>query len=807
MQKFNLYINLICKAISVNKRAVNKNNTNKPKKKKKLVKIIISTIFILIFVPIIIFLILYYLLASSVPNIVSLKDYHPKEVNYVYSSSGKLVGYLGSVNREVVPFSDIPLQVREAFLAAEDKNFYNQGPLDYKAIARAFVVNLMAGHIVEGGSTITQQVAKTLLVPYERTYIWKLREAILAYRIADNLSKNDILDIYLNQIYLGNNAYGIQAASLTYFGVPVWKLNLAQAAMLGGLPQAPSFLDPYIHYKDAKRRQKYVLDQMANDGFITKAQAKTAYDTKLVFHNFFKYYGVAPYYLAYIKQDIINKYGKAVYKEGGLKIYAALSARAQRYADEAVKSGLTKLSHEYGYTGPVEKLSYGEMLNKINDEKGRINYLYKGGIYKGFVTGASKNGQTAYISVGKFRGILPVSNMKWASHFQRYVYYTYRTINNVNQALKPGYEILVKFDGYVDNKTPVFSLEEKDVIEGALTSIDPQNGFVKAMVGGYSFSQTQFNRALYSKRQTGSAFKPIVYAEALTLGWTPSSIINNTPVIYPTGVPGKYYKPHNFSRRFTGPTTLIIGLAHSIDVIAVKLLQKVGVGKVAHLANKMGIRHVVKNLTMALGSSSVRLIDLTDAYTTFANGGKECKPVFVIKILTPSGKSLYNYKSECNQVLSPQVAYVLTNMLERVITNGTGVTISNIRNITPYVAGKTGSSSQYRDGVFMGYTSSLVTGVWTGLDDFHSMGRFMVGAITAAPIWDAYMSKALKIYPPGAFAIPKGVVFAEINPHTGLIAGSSYADPVLMPYVAGTEPTTVKKQKKIKNPQSFFGLF
>ncbi|MDA8157632.1 MAG: PBP1A family penicillin-binding protein [Deltaproteobacteria bacterium] len=791
-----------------NDKSASGNNSNKPKKgKNKLVKIIFAGLFILIFTPVIIFTVLYYLLASSVPNIVSLKDYHPKEVNYVYSSSGKLVGYLGSVNREVVPFSDIPLQVREAFLAAEDKNFYNQGPLDYKAIARAFIVNLMAGHIVEGGSTITQQVAKTLLVPYERSYVWKLREAILAYRIADNLSKNDILDIYLNQIYLGNNAYGIQAASLTYFGVPVWKLNLAQAAMLGGLPQAPSFLDPYIHLKDAKRRQKYVLEQMANDGFITKAQAETAYGTKLVFHNFFKYYGVAPYYLAYIKQDIINKYGKPVYKEGGLRIYAALSARAQRYADKAVKTGLTKLSHEYGYTGPLKELSYGEMRNKINEEKGLINYLYEGGIYKGFVTGISKGGRTAFVSVGKFRGVLPVSNMKWASRFQRYVYFTYRTIGNVGQVLKPGYEILVKFDGYVNNRTPVFSLEEKNVIEGALISIDPKNGFVKAMVGGYSFSQTQFNRALYAKRQTGSAFKPIVYAEALTLGYTPSSIINNTPVIYPTGVPGKYYKPHNFSRRFTGPTTLLIGLAHSIDVVAVKLLQKVGVDKVANLADEMGIHHVVKNLTMALGSSSVRLIDLTDAYTAFANGGKECKPVFIIKILTPGGKSLYDYKPECRQVLSPQVAYVLTNMLERVITNGTGVTISNIRNITPYVAGKTGSSSQYRDGIFMGYTSSLVTGVWTGRDDFHSMGRFMVGAITAAPIWDSYMSKALDIYPPQAFAIPKGVVFAEINPHTGLIADSSYKDPVLMPYVEGTEPTAVKKKKKIKNPQSFFGLF
>ncbi len=792
----------------VNSRTDNKNSTNKPKKKKKkLVKIILFLLFIIIFTPPVVLAILYYLLASSVPNIISLKDYHPKEVNYVYSSSGKLIGYLGSVNREVVPFSDIPLQVREAFLAAEDKNFYNQGPLDYKAIARAFAVNLMSRHIVEGGSTITQQVAKTLLVPYQRSYIWKLREAILAYRIAGNLSKNDILDIYLNQIYLGNNAYGVEAASLTYFGVPVWKLDLAQSAMLGGLPQAPSFLDPYINFKDAKRRQKYVLDRMADDGFITKEQAEAAYAEELAFRNFFQYYGIAPYYIAYIKQDIINKYGKAVYKEGGLRIYAALSARAQKFADKAVKAGLTKLSHEYGYTGPIKKLSYGEMQRKIGDEKKIINYLYEGGVYKGFVTGISKDGRTAYVSVGRYSGILPVSNMSWASKFQRYVYFAYRTVNDANQVLKPGYEILVKFDGYGAGRTPIFSLEEKNVIEGALISIDPKNGYVRAMVGGSSFSQTQFNRALYAKRQTGSAFKPIVYAEALALGYTPSSIINNTPVIYPTGVPGKYYKPHNFSRRFTGPTTLLVGLAHSIDVVAVKLLQKVGVDNVSRLAGEMGIHHVVKNLTMALGSSSVRLVDLTDAYTSFANGGKECRPVFIIKILTPGGKSLYKYKPVCKQVLSPQVAYVLTNMLERVITNGTGATVSKIRNITPYIAGKTGSSSEYRDGIFMGYTSSLVTGVWTGLDDFHSMGRFMVGAITAAPIWDAYMSKALDIYPPEAFVIPKGIVFAEINPHTGMIADSSYKDPVLMPYVEGTEPVLTKKREKIKNPQSFFGMF
>lgn len=783
-------------------------NNNTPKiAKKKLLKIIVAAIFFLMVTPVIILIALYFLLSSTVPNIVSLKSYHPHQVNYIYSSGEKLIGYSGDVNRVVVSFSDIPMQVREAFLAAEDKNFYNQGPIDYKAIARAFVINIMAGRIVEGGSTITQQVAKTLLVPYERSYIWKLREAILAYRIADHLSKNDILDIYLNQIYLGNNAYGIEAASLTYFGVPVWQLNLAQAAMLGGLPQAPSFLDPYIHYKDTKRRQKYVLDQMAKDGFITGAEAVNAYNTKLVFHNYFKYYGIASYYLAFIKQKIVNKYGLAVYNEGGLSIYTALSAKAQKYADTAVKSGLLKLSHEYGYTGPLKKFSYHDMTEEIDKAKGLIKHLLVGGIYKGIVAWIPPSGQFADVAVGKFKGIIPIDNMRWASKFKRYVFYGKRRINSVNQALKPGYEILVKFEGYDKNHTPVFSLEEKNVIEGALISIDPKNGYVRAMVGGHNFNKTQFNRALNAKRQTGSAFKPIVYAEALMQGYTPSSIINNTPAIYPTGILGKYYKPQNFSRKFTGPTTLLVGLAQSIDVVAVKLLKKIGVDKVARLAGKLGIKHVVKNLTMALGSSSVRLVNLTNAYTSFANGGKICKPVFIVKILTPGGKILYQNKPECKQILTPQVAYVLTNMLERVITYGTGATVSRIRKITPYVAGKTGSSSQYRDGLFVGYTSSLVTGVWTGLDNFHSMGRFMVGAVTAAPIWDYYMSKALNIYPPKAFKIPTGVVFAEINPYTGLIASSSYKDPIFMPYVSGTEPTLSVKQKKIKSPQSFFKLF
>ncbi len=783
-------------------------NKNKPKQtKKKLLKIMAAGIFFLIFTPVIILVILYFLLSYTVPNIVSLKSYNPQQVNYIYSSNEKLIGYSGNVNRVVVLFSDIPLQVREAFLAAEDKNFYNQGPIDYKAIARAFVINIMAGRIVEGGSTITQQVAKTLLIPYKRSYIWKLREAILAYRIANHLSKNDILDIYLNQIYLGNNAYGIEAASLTYFGVPVWSLNLAQAAILGGLPQAPSFLDPYINYKDAKRRQKYVLGQMMKDGFITKTQELNAYNAKLIFHNYFKYYGVAPYYLAFIKQKIVSKYGLAVYKEGGLKIYTALNAKAQKYADDAVKTGLVKLSHEYGYTGPLKKLSYHDMIKAIDKSKVLIKHLIIGSLYNGIVTWIPPNGQFADITVGKFKGIIPLSNMRWASKFKRYVYYINRRISNVSQALKPGYEILVKFKGYSDNHKPIFSLEEKNIVEGALISIDPKNGYVRAMVGGHNFQKTQFNRALYAKRQTGSAFKPIVYAEALMQGYTPSSIINNTPAIYPTGISGKYYKPQNFSRQFTGPTTLLVGLAQSIDVVAVKLLKKVGVGKVAHLANALGIQHVVRNLTMALGSSSVRLVNLTNAYTSFANGGKVCKPIFIIKILTPGGKELYHGKPECKQVLTPQVAYVLTNMLERVITHGTGVTVSKIRKITSYVAGKTGSSSQYKDGVFVGYTSSLVTGVWTGLDNFQSMGRFMVGAVTAAPIWDFYMSKALAIYSPSAFKIPKGVVFAEINPYTGLIANSGYKDPILMPYISGTEPTLSIKQKKIKSPQSFFKLF
>ncbi len=778
----------------------------KAKKKKRKIKFILLAVFGVILTPFVILGILYFMLASTVPNIVSFKDYHPAQINYIYSASGKLVGYLGPVNREVVPFSEIPVQVREAFLAAEDKNFYNQGPLDFKAILRAFVVNLMAGRIVEGGSTITQQVAKTILTPYQRTYIWKLREAILAYRIAGHLSKNDILGIYLNQIYLGSNAYGVQAASLTYFGIPVWKLNLAEASMLGGLPQAPSFLDPYLHYKDARRRQRYVLEQMVGDGFITQAQAVKAYNTKLVFNDYFRYYGVAPYYLAFIKQFIINKYGRRIYKEGGLRIYSALSARAQKYADKAVKSGLNTLNHHYGYTGPLKALSYAQMKVAINKEKDAVNSLYAGHMYKGFVTYIAPDGSYADIAVGKFLGVLPVSNMRWASKFQRYVYFAYRQISSVSQALNPGYEILVKFDGYGKNHIPIFSLEEKDVIEGALISINPKNGYVKAMVGGYDYGVSQFNRALYSKRQTGSAFKPILYAEALSLGYTPSSIINNTPVIYPTGVPGKYYKPHNFSRRFTGPTPLLIALAHSIDVVAVKLLDKIGINNVVHLAGTMGIHHLVKNLTMALGSSSIRLIDLTDAYSAFANSGIECKPVFITKILTPGGKPIYRKNPACKQVLSPGVAYVLTNMLERVITNGTGVTISKIRSVAPYVAGKTGSSSQYRDGIFIGYTSSLATGVWTGRDDYHSMGRFMVGAITAAPIWDSYMSKALEIYHPRPFRIPHGIVFAEINPHTGLLASSNYKNPILMPYIAGTEPQITTKTKKIRNPYYYFDL-
>lgn len=782
-------------------------NNNKKKKKKGMLKIIISTFFILAILPAVILSAIYLMLSTSIPNISSLKDYHPVQNNYVYSNDGKLIGLIGSVNREVVAFSNIPLQAREAFLAAEDKNFYSQGPLDYKAIARAFYINLVSGHIVEGGSTITQQVAKTLLIPYRRTYIWKLREAILAYKIAGRLSKNDILDIYLNQIYLGNNAYGIEAASLTYFNIPVWKLDLAQAAMLGGLPQAPSILDPYVNFKAAKIRQKYVLGQMVKDGFITKNAARKAFAEKLKLHDYFKYQGIAPYYLAYIKQDIIKKYGAEVFSEGGLRIYSALNAKAQKYADNAVKKGLVILSHEYGYTGPVKKLSHGEMVLAVQNEDKTIKSLKKDKIYKAFVTGIPAGGLYADISVGHFKGIIPLGKMRWASKFQRYVYFANRRIDNVGYALKPGFEILARFDGYDNNHVGIFSLEEKNVIEGALISINPKNGYVVSMVGGHSYRKTQFNRALYAERQTGSAFKPIVYSEALSQGYTVSSIINNTPAIYSTGIKGKYYKPNNFSRMFTGPVTLLTGLVQSIDVVAVKLLKKVGIYKVAALAGKMGIRHVVHNLTMALGTSSVRLVNLTDAYTAFANGGKECRPVFITKILTPGGKVLFDNPGKCSSVLSPQVAYILTNMLERVIVAGTGSTVSGIVKITPYVGGKTGSSSQYRDGVFVGYTSSLVTGVWTGRDDFRSMGRFMVGAVTAAPIWYSYMEKSLKEFPPEAFNIPKGIVFAEINPVTGLIAGSDFKDPVLMPYIAGSEPTLTKKSGKTFNPQSYFNLF
>jgi penicillin-binding protein 1A len=838
--------------------------------KKKRIWLLSVIIFLCIILP----LLWYFDITYDIPQINTITDYKPSVVTDVYGDNGSIIGEFFIQRRIPISLDQMSKYVPEAFIAAEDATFYQHGGVDYEAILRAAIKDLLAGQIIQGGSTITQQLVKTLLLTPQKTITRKLKEFILSTRLERHLTKNEILDIYLNQIYLGDGTYGVEAASEQYFGKRAKDLSLAEAAILGGLPRSPNTYSPVNSPQRAKLRQRYVLSRMVDQGYITKTQADIAYNEplKIYLNNGCTPTNIAPYFMDMLKQQLYSQYGQDTVLEQGLKVYTTIDPMMQKAANSALRKGLIQITERQGYSGPEENLTNSkDVQNFINEVRKNELAVYpdyylltssmtnNGSIpvqyiiepdktYHAVVTGFLPSNKGVEINVGGEKGIIFTTNMSWAHPFDPEKWYP--PVTDPHKVLKVGDVILVKMVKKYKNFSE-FSLEPQPEIQGALVALDVSTGAIRAMVGGYSFLKSQYNHAVQAQRQVGSAFKPIYYAAALEKGYTPASIILDTPVVYQytdtttdttesgtTPTTPSVWKPRNYDKTFTGPVTLEDAITHSKNNPSIRLLNSIGIGYAINFARKFGITEpLTRDLTLALGSSSISLIDLVSAYNVFPNYGKLIPPFYIYKVVYRNGVVLENNYVSPNiigfnnniasttltttsitettsqsitgtsqttstvRVMAPATDYVMISMLRNVVEHGTGWRANALGRPA---CGKTGTTENNRDAWFIGFTPNVLAGIWVGFDDNKSLGKGEVGGDAAAPIWLNFMRSAVTAYPDSDFPIPPGVVFARIDKKTGLLATANDTNASFDAFVAGTQPTKTASQVNAQHGNEFF---
>jgi penicillin-binding protein 1A len=744
-----------------------------------------------------------------------LKERNLNAYSIVYSEEDEVVGKFLMDNRIPIPYEKIPKQLANAFLAAEDAEFFQHKGIDYKGIIRAMFKNLLAGRIVQGGSTITQQVAKTFFLTPKRSYLRKLREVAYAFSLERNFTKEEILALYLNNIYLGNGAYGVEAAAESYFNKRTEQLNLAEVAMMAGLVKAPSHYSPVNDLKRAKERQAYVLNRMTELGFITKDEKEKALQIQLKIQpRGSAYFSKAPYFTEFIRQQVERKYGKEKLYQEGLRIYTTLDLSLQRVAQQSVETGLRELDKREGFRGPLRTLSPKEVKELLSKKKGSLPPFPQNEIFEGVILSKDHSKMVYTVWVEDRKGILPYSEMPWALNIKPTPSYKPQKVKTPGDLLNTGDVVHVQVkEPPIKDKPLVLTLEQEPLVQGALLCLNPKTGYIMALVGGRDFSESQFNRAVSSRRQPGSAFKPMIYAAALEKGYTPSTILMDSPVEYSDPDGGTYWAPKNYDKNFMGPITFRNALAHSRNVVTVKILEDIGVGYALQFIKRLGIESPIqRNLSIALGTSGVSMLELTSAFAVFANGGERIKPIFIKKIVTMKGEVLeenFPYieieeKEEeelpetsspvsKEQVISPQNAFIMTHLLQGVVQHGTG---QRAKALGRPIAGKTGTSSDYSDAWFIGYTPSLLAGVWVGFDDKTSLGKNETGARAALPIWISFMDLALKNAPIEAFFPPKGITLIKVNIETGLPSDGDSPETIMEAFIDSSIPREEEGSEK-----------
>ncbi|MDD2558912.1 MAG: PBP1A family penicillin-binding protein [Desulfuromonadaceae bacterium] len=766
----------------------------------------------------------YFFISHSLPKLDKLEDYTPAVVTDVYSSDGHRIAEFYRERRIVVPVNRMPQMLIRAFVAAEDSSFFEHEGLDFISIFRAALKNVRAGGIVQGGSTITQQVAKSLLLTPERKFSRKFKEAILAWRIEQNFSKREILYLYLNQIYLGHGAYGVQAAAENYFATDVENLSLAQCSMLAGLPQAPSRYSPYSNFDGARKRQLYVLERMLVNEFINSYEKEQAQNEELYIHPRKDNTAAGTgYFTEQVRRYLEQEFGAEKLYTAGLQIHTSINLDMQQSAQEAVRKNLQAHTHRRGLRPPehvIPEDQWDVAFTSVPEK------LETGRVYPAILTGTDKNG-ALLVQYGNHIGSIARADMKWCEPFSivPYVQYDASTDKTTTRgktilALGSRIDILIK-----DAQTQPFKADyfQYPDAQGAMLVMDPHSGQVRAMVGGYDFNTSQFNRVTQARRQPGSAIKPLIYAAALDKGYTPASIIIDTPLIYQNTTEDgekQEWKPDNYSNKFYGATTLREALAQSYNVISIKLLQQIGVRYAANYLRKLGIESDINmDLSMALGTNTVTPLELATAYSVFANGGIIISPSYIEKIYDRYGKVLKStdpadfltgpkqgqelIAPEKRRVMSEENAAIITNMLESVVQNGTGW---RARALKRPAAGKTGTTDNLYDAWFVGYVPQLVTVSWVGYDQQRPLGNQETGSKAAAPAWVDFMLQACEKLPARYFHIPDTLEFHPVDPKSGLLVQEDSQNIYIEMFAPGTAPSTYSIDAQKNQATDFFRL-
>ena len=750
---------------------------------------------------------IYFYLSRDLPKISSLSDYRPSLITTVYSDDNRKIAEFYKERRIILPISEMSEMLINAFIAAEDARFFKHKGIDLSSIIRAYLKNIEAGTIVQGGSTITQQVTKSLLLTPERNYTRKVKEAILAYRIDKKFTKEEILFLYLNQIYLGHGAYGVEAAAGNYFGKSAKDLNLAECAILAGLPQAPSRYSPFKSPEKAKQRQIYVLNRMIAEGYITNIQATEAINTELDIKPRRNWYiEKVPFYTEHIRRYIEKKYGPDALYNDGLKIYTAVNIEMQKAARREIEKGLKALDKRQGYRGPVQFLTTEEIeaFSKKLMEELEKNPAEEGKIVNGVVIEVNDTNDTVTVRIGNIQGIINIAGMRWARKPDTEVPCYKVRVEHPGEVLDIGDVILVKFKNkIIDSDIWELELEQEPEAQAAMLSIEAETGHVKVLLGGRDFRKSQFNRAIQSKRQPGSAFKPIIYAAAIDKGYTPASVIIDSSIVFQDTERDFTWKPRNYEEKFYGPTLLRDAIAKSRNVVTIKILKDLGIDYVIDYARKLGITsNLSRDLSIALGSSGMSLLEIVRAYSVFSNLGCLVEPVFITKIIDRDGNVLEETAGKRKKVIDQSTAYIITSLLEGVVKYGTG---RRVRELNRPVAGKTGTTNNLHDAWFVGYTPRYITGTWVGFDEETSLGEGETGAKAASPIWLGFMKYVLDDQPVRVFHIPEGVVFSKIDAETGLLPIPESTKRVFECFKEGTVPTEyTKKSDLITEPENFF---
>jgi len=741
-------------------------------------------------------------LLHDLPSIAGLHEYQPSLVTRVYSADKQVIGQFFLERRILVPLEKIPRHVVNAVVAIEDARFFEHRGLDFVGIARAAITNLVSGKIRQGASTITQQLARSLFLSPKRDFERKAKEALLALKMEQILGKEQILELYLNQIYFGHGAYGVQSAAQTYFGKDVGQITLAEAAYLAGLPKGPSDYSPYYHPEASRKRQVTALRRMEEERFITTAEAEGAMAEDVPFRRQTRD-EPAPYFVEHVRLRLMATYGEAMVYKGGLQVYTTLSLPEQQVATTVLQEGLRQLDKRQGYRGPLRRgASPNEFSAKrVSSGASADAPPRPGEIIEAVAAKVGRDGLT--VLARGLTGRIAPDDLMWArrrlkgpdpiKHVKDTGAKTPGELFKVGDVIEVSVK---KMAGDVAQMT----LEQTPLVEGALLSLDPRTGAVRAMIGGYDFQRSEYNRAISARRQPGSAFKPMIYAAAINQGLSPGTPIVDSGVVYNENDPDLVWRPENYDQKFEGLITLRESLAQSRNAATVRLLEKIGIPPVLDLAQNIGIASPLANdLTLALGSSGVTLQELTSAYGTFFNQGIRLEPYTIESVLDSNGQVLEMHVPDPRAAMTKESAYLITNMMEDVIQRGTG---QAAKGMGRPLAGKTGTTNDFTDAWFVGGAPNLLTGVWVGFDEIRTLGDREAGARAALPVWMRYMKTALEPLPVVPFAMPEGIVAVRIDPATGLLAPEGSEQGTVEVYLKGTEPT---KHAEVKSsPSQFF---